>query len=111
MVELMQIGASSLFFILMAIFIFVYVMAKHKERMTLIDKGVDPSSLYSKKYIRYTNLRNGILLVSLAVGLIVGYIMTSISDIPIFVAYCASLLLCEGLGFLLYYTMKKDSEA
>ena len=109
--EYMQMICSSLFFFLLAIFIFVYVMAKHKERMTLIEKGVDPASLYSKKYVRYANLRNGILLISLAVGLIVGYILTITTTIHVFVAYAASLVMCEGLGFLLYYNMRKDSEA
>jgi len=94
-------------YLIIAVIIFMYIKIKHKERMALIEKGVEPSQIYTKKYVNQTNLRNAILLIALAIGLIVGYIITVISNIELFVAYAASLLLCEGAGFLIYYRSNK----
>ncbi|MFC1538140.1 DUF6249 domain-containing protein [Candidatus Latescibacterota bacterium] len=96
------------FFVLVAVFIFMYVMSKQKERMALIDKGVDTSKIYSKEYNHQVHLRNGILLISMAFGLIIGYILTKITNIDTFIAYAASILLIEGIGFLLYYYKNKN---
>lgn len=108
MTEFSQTIGPLLFYIIVAVIIFIYIKIKHKERMALIEKGVDTTKLFSKKYANQTNLRNGILLVSLALGLLVGYILTKVTSIEVFVAYAASLLLCEGAGFLVYYYKNKD---
>ena len=85
--EIIRMGGALVFFVLIAVFIFVYVMSKQKERMVLIEKGVDITELNINKYGRYANLRNGILLISLAVGLISGYIVTIASTMNVFIAY------------------------
>ena len=111
MIEIMQMVFPSLFFFLLAVFIFVYVMSKQKERMVLIEKGVDITKLNTKKYGRYANLRNGILIISLAIGLILGYIVTITTTMNVFIAYAVCLLLCEGIGFLIYYKINKNSDS
>ncbi|MBT4483117.1 MAG: hypothetical protein HOC71_05510 [Candidatus Latescibacteria bacterium] len=109
--EILRTGCSLVFFVLLAVFIFVYVMSKQKERMVLIEKGVDITKLNAKKYGRYANLRNGILLIALAIGFILGYIVTSITTMNVFIAYATSLLLCEGIGFLIYYNLNKNPDS
>ena len=109
--EVIQMVFPSLFFFLLAVFIFVYVMSKQKERMVLIEKGVEITKLNTKKYGRYANLRNGILLIALAIGLIIGYILTIITTMNAFIAYAVSLLLCEGIGFLIYYNLNKNPDS
>ena len=108
MIEVMQILAPTVFFILIAVLIFLYIMAKQKERMLLIEKGIDITKLRSKKYAHYTNIRIGILLIALAVGLIVGYIISSITGINVYITYAVCLLMCEGIGFLIYYHINKN---
>ena len=106
--ELIQLIGPLFFFTLVAVLISIYINIKHKERMALIEKGVDTTKLHSRKYINQTYLRNGILLLSLAVGLVIGYIITLLISIHTFVAYAASLLICEGAGFMFYYHKNKD---
>jgi len=108
MIEVIEILGPTVFFILIAVLIFLYIMSKHKERMVLIEKGIDITKLNSKKYVHYTNMRIGILLIALAIGLIVGYIVTSTTDMNFYIAYAVSLLMCEGIGFLIYYYMNKN---
>ena len=108
MIELFQISASLIFFVLIAVFIFLYIMAKHKERMILIEKGIDITQLNSKKYAHSLNMRIGILLIFLAIGLITGYTITNATNMNTYIAYAASLLMCEGIGFLIYYYINKN---
>ncbi|MFC1561164.1 DUF6249 domain-containing protein [Candidatus Latescibacterota bacterium] len=108
MIEIIPILASLIFFVLIAVLIFLYIMAKQKERIVLIEKGIDITKINSKKYVHYTNMRIGILLIALAIGLIVGYIFTSITNMNVYIIYAVSLLMCEGIGFLIYYYMNKN---
>jgi len=108
MLAISEILASLIFFVVIAILIFLYIMARQKERMLLIEKGIDITKLHSKKYAHYTNMRIGILLIALAVGLIAGYIVTSTTNINVYITYAVSLLIFEGIGFLIYYHMNKN---
>jgi hypothetical protein len=108
MIEVIQVLAPTVFFILIAVLIFLFIRAKQKERIVLIEKGIDITQLHSKKYDHYTNMRTGILLIALAIGLIIGYIISSITGINVYITYAVCLLMCEGIGFLIYYHINKN---
>ena len=61
--------------IVMTIFICYWVLTgKHKERMAMIERGIVPEEVQRQKANpnRYIALRNGILMVSLALGALIG---------------------------------------
>lgn len=61
--------------VVMAIFICYWVLTgKHKERMAMIERGIVPEEAQRQKANpnRYIALRNGILMISLALGALIG---------------------------------------
>lgn len=54
--------------------IYISVTAKHRQRMAMIDKGMDPGNL-NEKAIPFRDLRNGLFLVGIGLGLFFGYLM------------------------------------
>ena len=61
--------------IVMTIFICYWVLTgKHKERMAMIERGIVPEEAQRQKANpnRYIALRNGILMISLALGALIG---------------------------------------
>jgi hypothetical protein len=53
-----------------------YIKTKNQERIKLIDKGINPDDgLSISDYRKQANLKNGILFVSLGLGLFVGHLL------------------------------------
>ena len=86
---------------------------KHKERMGLINQGIIPPDRPKRKPIpnRLVSLRNGIILLSIGIGLSVGLLLgryMSIDEEYIFWVVSASILLFLGLGYLIYFLVTKN---
>lgn len=79
----------------------------HKEKIDLIEKGMDPSLANEPMY--YSNsYKNGLLLIGAAFGILTGYIINLKLGIPDFIAYaCPILLFC---GILLVYFHKSQTK-
>lgn len=79
---------------------YLAINARHRQRMAMIEKGVDAAALLS-----YTGLKLGYLGVGAGAGLGLGWFVDSIihggqnSDNP--VAYFICLLVCGGLSLIL----------
>lgn len=54
--------------------IYISVTAKHRQRMAMIDKGMDPGNL-NERATPFKDLRNGLFLVGVGLGLFFGYLM------------------------------------
>ena len=86
---------------------------KNHEKITLIEKGIDPSLVYSrskdnKNNNHQNNLKIGLLLIGIALGVMVGYILNLTLGIPDFVAYSTMILVICGI--LLVYFHKSKTE-
>lgn len=87
--------------------LYVALSARHRERMAMIEKGVDAISLMS-----YTGLRLGYMSVGAGAGIGLGWIADSIihrgtdTDNP--AAYFIGILVCSGLALIMAH--KKVSE-
>lgn len=93
-----------------AIIYFLYV--RHKERALLIEKGMNEFRLDNGKPNIMLNLKYGILLISIAIGSIVGKLLEKymdFGDIPIM--FFSSIFLFTGLGLLLYYKIASKKES
>ncbi len=82
-----------------------YIRTKNKERMKLIEKGINPDEgLNITEYRKQSFLKNGVLFLSLSLGLFAGNLLAINYDkLDKIVAYMVMLLLFSGIGFLINY--------
>lgn len=89
----------------------VGIRSKNKENMELIKQGIVPPPQSKPTPNRYRSLRNGFLCVGIALGLIIGNIVTEIFHTLEEVYIMASfVLLFLGLAYILFYFVTKDKD-
>ena len=95
---------------------FKKINSNHKERMGLIQQGIIPPDAPRKPKQqttpnRYVSLRNGIILISLGIGFIAGFLgikyLVIGEDNPFFFL-AASIVLFLGIGFLVFYLITRN---
>lgn len=90
--------------------IFVIVTARNRERMAMIEKGVNPQDFMNKsKPSVYGLLKWALLLVGLGFGLFIGSLLETYTDIPEEPAYFAATLFFGGLGLLAAFMISKKA--
>ena len=89
--------------------VYIVVSARNKERLALIDKGLDANMLHIKTntHGRYDALKIGLFLIGLAVGLLLGNVLESYTRIQEEVAYFSMVMLFGGLSLIVYYLIMK----
>lgn len=87
-----------------------YIKTKNQERMKLIEQGVNPDEgLSISEYRKQTNLKNGVLFLSLGLGLFIGHVLViNYEIIDMFITYTTMLLIFGGIGFLTSYKIIKN---
>lgn len=101
--------------------VYITVTSKHRQRMAMIDKGMDPGMLRERE-VPFRTLRNGLVLVGAGLGLFFGFLIDStmpdygvngdMGDTPL--PYFMMLLLCSGLALIAHHFIvkrQKDSKA
>ncbi|MFT3912381.1 MAG: hypothetical protein QM737_23340 [Ferruginibacter sp.] len=90
------------------------IEARSKERLALIDKGMDPSladvNMKRISRIPYNALLWGLLLGGFSLGLFVGYIIVKMFGGNMgFIAHAMGMLF-GGIGLIVYYLIRKKSD-
>ena len=105
------------FFIVLVVFaslfgiVFVIASARNKERMAMIEKGVNPKDLVTdRKPNSYGILKWALLLAGLGFGLFIGSILETYTDIQEEPAYFAASLFFGGMGLYLAFLIAKKAE-
>ncbi len=82
-----------------------YIKTKNRERMQMIEKGINPDAgLNVSQYRQHSSLKNGILFLFFGLGLLVGQLLVIFVDsIDKFFAHLIMLLIFGGIGFLINY--------
>ncbi len=82
-----------------------YIKTKNRERMQMIEKGINPDQgLNVSHYRQHSSLKNGILFLFFGLGLLVGQLLVIFVDaIDKFFAHLIMLLIFGGIGFLINY--------
>lgn len=90
--------------------IYVTVTSRHRQRMAMIDKGLDPGNLEGKE-IPFRTLRNGLVLIAVGLGLFLGYLMDThmsghgsdgdMGDTPL--PYFIMVTLCMGIALIMHH--------
>jgi hypothetical protein len=99
----------AVFALLFGVF-YLYINARHKQRMALIEKGADASIFFSDKPRasgKYWTLRLGMFFSGLAIGTLLGFLLTLLGVVEP-VAYLSMIFLWGGLGLILFYILFKD---
>jgi hypothetical protein len=86
---------------------------KNQEKITLIEKGMDPSLVYSKSKDNQnknhqTIFKIGLLLIGVALGVLVGYILSLTLGIPDFVAYSSMILVFCGIMLIYFHKSRPE---
>ena len=99
--------------ILIIVIIGYFMKTRNQERLRMIEKGINPDGdLSISEYRKQTSLRNGILFISLGVGLLIGHILViTIDRLDNFLTYLTMFLIFGGLGFLINYSISRKSDA
>jgi hypothetical protein len=114
-------GATAITFIALfaAIFgvLYVYYTNRNKERMALIEKGADASLFTSRKeavksafnWGKFT-LKIGMLFMGIALGIIVGAIMSNAGILDEDANYPSMIFFFGGLSLVLFYIIDRKSK-
>jgi hypothetical protein len=88
--------------------ILVFVSARNRERMAMIEKGVNPKDFLQRGAPNtYGILKWGLLLVGLGFGLFIGSLLETYTQIQEEPAYFASALFFGGMGLVLAFLIQK----
>jgi hypothetical protein len=87
--------------------VWIAVSARNKERLALIEKGLD-SSIFKQlgqTHWRYGALKFGLLAIGIGVGLVIANILDVNGIMDNEVAYFAMIFIFGGIGLLSYYKL------
>ena len=89
------------------------IASRHKERIGLINQGIIPPMEEPRKRNpnRYNSLRNGVILIALGLGIIVGFICANnlaIAEDNEFWIIASSIVFFLGLGYLVFFAVTKN---
>jgi len=92
--------------------VFYYLHTRNKQRLAMIEKGVDPKTFWPKPTSnKFASLKWSLLLIGVAIGLFIGAVIQKSTDLEEGAQF-AMVLLFGGLGLLTYYfIVKKNDQA
>jgi len=91
--------------------IFVIAAARNREKMAMIEKGVNPKDFMTdRKPNSYGILKWALLLAGLGFGLFIGSLLEAYTSIQEEPAYFAAALFFGGLGLYLSFVIAKKAE-
>ena len=91
---------------------YLYISARNRERLALIDKGADASIFYSKKHVtpvwKVIVLNLALLLAGIGIGIFIANMLTINMGVDEDVAYPGTIFLLAGIGlFAGFFATKK----
>jgi ABC-type Mn2+/Zn2+ transport system permease subunit len=90
--------------------IYVLVAARNKERMALIEKGID-ASIFNMDRSAKPTLKRGMLFVGVAIGFLVGYMLDVYTEMEEPLPYFAMIFLFGGLSLIAFYFLDQKQRA
>lgn len=91
---------------------YVFFTGRHRERMSMIDKGVDANIFYSKKRHSISpTLKFGMLLVGVAVGILLGEVLSNNTNINRGTAYMSMIFLFGGISLIINFLIERKIDS
>ena len=91
--------------------IYIIVAARNRERMAMIEKGVDPKDFIRGKPNVYNILKWALFIVGIGLGVFLGSLLETYTDLSEVAAYFGPILLFGGLGLLISFLITKNAKA
>jgi hypothetical protein len=102
------------FFLMVFAIVYVAVTTRNKERMLMLEKGVDPklftSELKPIKVSGYATFKWGLFMVGMAIGLFIAAMLDEYSQLPETPMYFSLILLFGGLALIIAYLLRSRLE-
>lgn len=90
----------------------IYLIIRKKERMALLEKGVDASYFINPdKQQSFTALKFGLLFIGLAIGIFAGGLINHLTPMDQEESYFSMIFLFGGLGLVINHYMEKAERA
>jgi hypothetical protein len=93
---------------------YLYLNARHRERMAMIERGMEESLLLGKKEDQLPQqhkiLKRGLLAIGIGGGVATGCALNGIFDMELGAAIFSMVLLGGGLSLLAFYKKMRDFE-
>ena len=90
---------------------YVYITARNKERLSMIEKGADASMFSTKRKYYAMTLKLGMLLVGISLGILIGSFIDEYTTLPEEVGYFSMIFLFGGVALITNALMeKKDAK-
>lgn len=91
--------------------VFVIATARNRERMAMIEKGVNPKDFMTQRKVSvYGILKWALLLVGIGLGLFLGSLLDTYTAVPETPAYFATALFFGGIGLAVAFLISKKGE-
>ncbi len=90
----------------------IYLNIRKKERMSMMEKGVDASIFYSPKKKSSLSLKYGLLLIGVALGILIGKLLATTEAFRFEeeAAYFSMIFLFGGAALIIHYFLDKKME-
>lgn len=85
--------------------IYVYFLTRHRERMTMMERGIDLSGLLAAKK-GWTALKYGMLAIGIAVGILIGNILYEYYNFNTIVSFLSMTFLFGGISLVGYFLIE-----
>ncbi len=85
----------------------VYLLIRKKERMALINRGLDPRAFESEK-TNFSSLKYGLLFTGIGVGLLLANILSGLGVMEREAAYFALVCLFGGIALIVDYILEAN---
>ncbi|HHL52832.1 MAG TPA: hypothetical protein ENJ39_05600 [Flammeovirgaceae bacterium] len=82
--------------------VYILVSSRHKERLALIEKGMDAGKLKASGGCRFCSLKIALLAIGIGIGILLGNLL-DINGLDEDVAYPAMIFIMGGIGLLSGY--------
>jgi hypothetical protein len=87
--------------------LYVLLMTRYKERMSLMERGMTPKEFNNKNAIQSATLRFGLLLIGISMGIMLGNFVAEHFDVPRQGAFIAMMFLFGGISLVISYLIEK----
>ena len=90
--------------------LYVFFNTRHKERLAMIEKGADASLFHSGKSNKFRSLKFGMFLVGIALGILLGNVLTVSTQLKEETAYFSMIFLCGGVSLILFHIIERRTK-
>ena len=80
--------------------IYIIVITRYRERMSMLEKGIDPSAFGRSKGVETKTLKAGMVCIGIAMGLLMGNLLYNHNILDRFVSYFSMVFLFGGISLI-----------